>query len=266
MRPGAGTDVRLKDKVCVVTGAAQGIGRACAERFAKEGGKVVLSDVQDEKGEAVAAAIRDGGADAVYIRCDVTKREDCGALIQGAVDAFGRVDVHLSNAAILIAKDFLELTADDWQRTLDVNLTGFFNAGQAAAAQMASQGDGGSIINMSSVNAVLSIPSITPYVVCKGGVLQLTKSMALSLAPHGIRVNAVGPGTIATDMGKSMMADDAARRRVLSRTPLGRPGEPDEVASVCVFLASEDASYITGETIYVDGGRLPLNYTVPVAE
>ena len=130
---------------------------------------------------------------------------------------------------------------------------------------MVKQGSG-AIINMSSINAVVAIPVAMPYTVCKGGVLQLTKSMALALAPHGIRVNAVGPGTIATEMGKTMMADDTARRRVMSRTPLGRAGEPDEVASVCVFLASDDASYVTGETVYCDGGRLPLNYTVPVAD
>lgn len=257
--------MRLKEKVCVVTGGAQGIGEACARRFAAEGAQVVVADIQDDKGEAVAASIRETGAGAVYIHCDVSKRDDCRALIAGAVDAFGRVDVHLSNAAILVAKEFLDLTEDDWQRTLDVNLSGFFHAGQAAAAQMVAQG-GGTIINMSSVNAVLSIPTVLPYTVCKGGVLQLTKSMALALAPHGIRVNAVGPGTIATDMGKSMMANDEARRRVMSRTPLGRPGEPDEVASVCVFLASDDASYVTGETIYCDGGRLGLNYTVPVKD
>ena len=183
-----------------------------------------------------------------------------------AVGAFGRVDVHMSNAAILVAKDFLDLTEDDWLRTLRINLTGFFYAGQAAARQMVAQGHGGAIINMSSINAVVAIPVALPYTVCKGGVLQMTKAMALALAPNGIRVNAVGPGTIATEMGKTMMANDEARRRVMSRTPLGRPGEPDEVASVCVFLASDEASYITGETIYCDGGRLPLNYTVPVKD
>jgi glucose 1-dehydrogenase len=173
--------------------------------------------------------------------------------------------VHLSNAAIIAAKEFLDITEEDWEQTVGVNLNGFFYAGQAAAAQMVKQGSG-NIINMSSINAVVAIPTATPYTVCKGGVLQLTKSMALSLAPHGIRVNAVGPGTIATEMGKTMMSNPAAKKRVLSRTPLGRPGEPDEIASVCVFLASDDASYITGETIYCDGGRLPQNYPLDVTD
>ena len=255
--------MRLKDKVCVITGAAQGIGEACAMRFAREGAKVVISDVQDGKGESVAGAIRKDGGEAMYFACDVSKKSDCDDLIAATVEAYGQVDVHLSNAAVLVAKDFLDLTEEDWTKTLDVNLTGFFYAGQSAAKQMVRQGFG-TIINMSSVNAVMAIPTATPYTVCKGGVLRLTKSMALSLAPHGIRVNAVGPGTIATEMGKSMMANDAARKRVLSRTPLGRPGEPDEIASVCVFLASDDASYITGETIYCDGGRLPQNYPIDV--
>ena len=257
--------MRLKDKVCVITGAAQGIGEACAMRFANEGAKVVVSDVQIEKGEAVAKAIRNAGGEAIFFACDVSQKSDCVDLIQAAVDAFGSVDVHLSNAAIIATKEFLDITEEDWEQTVGVNLNGFFYAGQAAAAQMVKQGSG-NIINMSSINAVVAIPTATPYTVCKGGVLQLTKSMALSLAPHGIRVNAVGPGTIATEMGKTMMSNPAAKKRVLSRTPLGRTGEPDEVASVCVFLASDDASYITGETIYCDGGRLPQNYPLDVAD
>ena len=257
--------MRLKDKVCVITGAAQGIGEACAMRFANEGAKVVVSDVQIEKGEAVAKAIRNAGVEAIFFACDVSQKSDCVDLIQAAVDAFGSVDVHLSNAAIIAAKEFLDITEEDWEQTVGVNLNGFFYAGQAAAAQMVKQGSG-NIINMSSINAVVAIPTATPYTVCKGGVLQLTKSMALSLAPHGIRVNAVGPGTIATEMGKTMMSNPAAKKRILSRTPLGRPGEPDEIASVCVFLASDDASYITGETIYCDGGRLPQNYPLDVTD
>lgn len=258
--------MRLQDKVAIITGAAQGIGEACARRFAAEGAKVVVSDIQADKGEQVAASIREAGGEATFQACDVGDKGQAEALVQAAVDAYGRLDVHLNNAAILVAKDFLELTEEDWTSTLRVNLTGFFLAGQAAARQMVAQGEGGAILNMSSINAVVAIPAVAPYTVCKGGVLQLTKSMALALAPHNIRVNAIGPGTIATEMGKTMMADDEARRRVMSRTPLGRPGEPDEVARVALFLASDDSSYVTGQTVYCDGGRLGLNYTVPVAD
>ncbi len=155
-----------------------------------------------------------------------------------------------------------------------VNLKGVFLTGQAAARQMAAQGRGGAIINVSSVNAVMAIPAITPYVVAKGGVNQLTKGgvnqltkvMALALVDKGIRVNAIGPGSIMTEVFKTVATDKAAMNKILSRTPMGRVGEPDEVASVAVFLASDDSSYITGQTIYPDGGRLALNYTVPVAE
>lgn len=258
--------MRLQDKVAIITGAAQGIGEACARRFAAEGAKVVVSDIQADKGEQVAASIREAGGEATFQACDVGDKGQAEALVQAAVDAYGRLDVHLNNAAILVAKDFLELTEEDWTSTLRVNLTGFFLAGQAAARQMVAQGEGGAILNMSSINAVVAIPAVAPYTVCKGGVLQLTKSMALALAPHNVRVNAIGPGTIATEMGKTMMADDEARRRVMSRTPLGRPGEPDEVARVALFLASDDSSYVTGQTVYCDGGRLGLNYTVPVAD
>jgi NAD(P)-dependent dehydrogenase (short-subunit alcohol dehydrogenase family) len=145
-------------------------------------------------------------------------------------------------------------------------LKGVFLTGQAAARQMAAQGRGGTIINMSSVNAVMAIPAITPYVAAKGGVNQLTKVMSLALVDKGIRVNAIGPGSINTEVFKTVVTDQAAMNKILSRTPMGRVGEPDEVASVAVFLASEDSSFITGQTIYPDGGRMALNYTVPVVE
>jgi len=157
-----------------------------------------------------------------------------------------------------------DLAEEDFDRVLRVNLKGVFLTGQAAARQMVAQGTPGTIINMSSVNAVMAIPAITSYVVAKGGVNQLTKVMALALADNGIRVNAIGPGSIMTDVFKQVVNDEAAVGGILSRTPLGRVGEPEEVAKVAVFLASEDSSYITGQTIYPDGGRLALNYTVPV--
>ena len=255
--------MRLQNKVAVVTGAAGGIGRAVAERFAAEGAKVVICDVNDAGGQATATAI---GKGTLYVHADTGSKKDADALIDAAVAAHGRIDVLVNNAGIVHAAEFLDLKEEDFDRVLRVNLKGYFLCGQAAARQMVKQGGGGAIVNMSSVNAVLAIPSIAPYVVSKGGVNQLTNVMALALAPHNIRVNGIGPGSIATDMLKKVMVDDAARRSIMSRTPMGRAGDPAEVASVALFLASDDASYITGQTVYPDGGRLGLNYTVPVKD
>ena len=187
-------------------------------------------------------------------------------MIDEACSAFGQIDIHVNNAGIVHAADFLDIAEADFDRVLRVNLKGAFLAGQAAARRMVEQVKAGkppgAIINMSSVNAVLAIPNQVPYCVSKGGLSQLTKVMALSLAPHGIRVNAIGPGSIMTDILKTIATDKEAKRRLLARTPLGRIGEPDDIASIAVFLASDDAAYVTGQTIYADGGRLGLNYTV----
>ena len=258
--------MRLKDKVAVITGAAAGIGLACAQRFAAEGAKVVLADIDGDKGAAAAAAIAETGAEARFVPCDVGDKAQVDAAIAEAVSAYGGLDCAIANAGIVHACDFLELAEADFDRVIRVNLKGVFLTGQAAARQMVAQGRGGTIINMSSVNAVMAIPAIVPYVAAKGGVNQLTKVMALALVDRGIRVNAIGPGSIMTEVFKSVATDKAAMNKILSRTPMGRVGEPDEVASVALFLACEDSSYITGQTIYPDGGRLALNYTVPVAE
>jgi NAD(P)-dependent dehydrogenase (short-subunit alcohol dehydrogenase family) len=256
--------MRLKDKVAVITGASKGIGLACAQAMAGEGAKVVLADVEIGAGEAAAEDIQAGGAEAIFVACDVGDRTQVNALIGSAVAAFGRLDCAVANAGIVHVCDFLELAEEDFDQVLRINLKGVFLTGQAAARQMVAQGTGGTIVNMSSVNAVMAIPTITPYVVAKGGVNQLTKVMALALADKGIRVNAIGPGSIMTEVFKQVASDQAAMNRILSRTPMGRVGDPEEVAMVAVFLASEDSSYITGQTIYPDGGRLALNYTVPV--
>jgi len=258
--------MRLKDKVAVITGGAKGIGRACAECMVAEGARVVISDLDVTAGEATAAAIVKSGGAAKFIACDVGDKAQVNALIAGAVAAFGRIDSLVSNAGIVHGSDFLELSEADFDRVLRVNLKGVFLTGQAAARQMVKQGSGGTIINMSSVNAVMAIPSITSYVVAKGGVNQLTKVMALALADKGIRVNGIGPGSIMTDVLKSVANDKAAMTRILSRTPIGRVGEPVEIGKIAAFLASDDSSYITGQVIYADGGRLALNYTVPVKE
>jgi glucose 1-dehydrogenase len=256
----------LVGNVVIITGAAQGIGLACAHRFAAEKAKVVIADINEKAGEAAALNIRNVGGEAWFQACDVGNSAQVAALVAGAVARYGGLDVLINNAAVLDTADFLDIREADWDRVVRVNLKGYFLCGQAAARQMVAQGRRGVIINMSSVNAVVAIPNIAAYVACKGAVNQLTKTMAVALADHGIRVNAIGPGTILTDMARQVMTDDLVRRRILSRTPLGRLGEPDEIASVAVFLASEESSYITGQTIYADGGRLGLNYTVPVKE
>ncbi|PVE44489.1 SDR family NAD(P)-dependent oxidoreductase [Limnohabitans planktonicus] len=254
----------LQGRVVIVTGAANGIGEACARRFAGEGDHVVLADVNSERGAAVAAELRSDGHSAGFMVCDVSRKADVDALVDHVLQAFGRVDVLVNNAGIFKAADFLDVTEEDFDAVIKVNIKGSFLMGQAAARAMKSTG-GGSIINMSSVNAVLAIPNIASYNVSKGGINQLTRAMALALADFGIRVNAVAPGTIATELARqAVLTSEAAEKKIMMRTPMKRLGEPDEVAKVVAFLASDAASYITGEIVTVDGGRMALNYTVPV--
>jgi len=224
---------------------------------------VVLADVLDKHGKAAAKKL--GGA---YKHCDVAKASDIKALVAFTVRKFGAVDILVNNAAISANTDFLDVTEAEFDRVIGVNLKGSFLMLQACARHMVKQAQAGrkpgAIVNMSSVNDTLAIPGIVTYCMSKGGVSQLTAATSIALAPHGIRVNAIGPGTIDTDMARGVLADKAAMDRAMSRTPLGRAGAPSEVASIAAFLVSDDASYVTGETIYVDGGRMPLNYTVPV--
>jgi NAD(P)-dependent dehydrogenase (short-subunit alcohol dehydrogenase family) len=259
--------MRLKDRVALVTGAGQGIGFACTRALAAEGARVVLAERDAGRGAQAAATLAQEGFQALAIPCDVSRKADVDAAVAKAVEAYGRLDILVANAGIVHAAEFLDLQEADFDRVLAVNLKGVFLAGQAAARQMVKQGGGGAIVNMSSVNAVLAIPNQVPYVVSKGGINQLTKVMALALAAHRIRVNAIGPGTILTELARTaVLGNREAERKILSRTPMGRMGEPEEVASVAVFLASDESSYLTGQTLYPDGGRLALNYTVPVAD
>jgi glucose 1-dehydrogenase len=252
--------LKLKNRIAIITGAARGIGLACAERFVTEGAHVIIVDVLDEIGKVEAKRLG-----ATYMHCDVSKSSDVNAVVAAVVKQHGAVDILLNNAAISISGDFLEISESDYDKVLDINLKGSFLMLQACAREMVKQA-AGSIINMSSVNDTLAIPSIVSYCVAKGGVSQLTRATSISLAPHGIRVNAIGPGSIMTDMLKSVVNDKAAMARVMSRTPMGRVGEASEIASIAVFLASDDSSYVTGQTIYADGGRMPLNYTMSVKE
>jgi NAD(P)-dependent dehydrogenase (short-subunit alcohol dehydrogenase family) len=258
----------LKDRIAIVTGAGQGIGQACAARLAREGAKVLVADVNDDAGRAVAEDIRKSGGTAEFVDCDVSEKLDVHNLIAKALEVHGRIDVLVNNAGIVDDVPFLDLPEEEFDRILGVNLKGAFLAGQAAARQMVKQGaresgSAGAIVNMSSINAVFALPDHVAYTVSKGGLAQLTKAMAIALAPHGVRVNAVGPGTIETPLLAGVVKDEAFRKKVLSRTPLGRVGQPAEVAAIVAWLASDEASYVTGTTVYADGGRLPLNYVMP---
>jgi len=259
--------MKLADKVAVITGAARGIGRACAERFLAEGARVAIADVDAPRLHETAAAL--GAPDKVLaVVTDVAKRDQVIALIEAAVETFGRIDIMVNNAGIAPVQDFLDISEADFDRVIAVNLRGAFVGTQAAGRQMIAQGRGGVIINMSSINSGLANPRVATYAISKAGMNQVTGTAAVAFAPYGIRVVGVGPGTIATDMVMqgTFIDSEAMRRAILARTPLGRLGTPAEIASVVAFLASDDASYITGETIYPDGGRRVLNYTVPVKD
>jgi NAD(P)-dependent dehydrogenase (short-subunit alcohol dehydrogenase family) len=249
----------LAGRTCIVTGGAQGIGEACIRRFAREGAQLVIADIDDSRGAALAAELG-----ALYVHCDVGDKAQVDTLVAQTMTAFGRIDVLVNNAGIFRAADFLDVSEADFDEVLRINLKGSFLVGQAVAREMAKLGKG-SIVNMSSVNGTLTIPTIASYNVSKGGINQLTRVMALSLADKGIRVNAVAPGTIATELAtKAVLTSEEAKARIMSRTPMKRLGEPSEIADTVAYLASDAASYITGEIVVVDGGRMTLNYTVPV--
>jgi glucose 1-dehydrogenase len=248
---------RLTGKTAVITGASAGIGAAIAERFVEEGASVLLTDLAEDSGVALAKRLGQR-----FLRADMASTADRDALFEDVASTWGRLDILVNNAGITHAAELNELTEEGFDRVIAVNVKAATFATQAAARLMQ---EGGSIINLSSVNAVLAIPNQISYAISKGAIRQLTNVTAVALAPRGIRVNAIGPGTIMTEMGKSVMASEEQRQRILSRTPLGRVGDPEEIASIAAFLASDEASYITGQTIYADGGRLGLNYTMPAS-
>ena len=256
----------LEGRVVIVTGAAQGIGAACARRLALEGACVALWDVADAPGHALADELAAAGAPTLFQHCDVAVKAEVDAALAATLARFGRVHGLVNNAGIFKAAPFLDITEADWDAVIDVNLKGHFLVGQAVAREMVkAEGERrGAIVNMSSVNGTLAIPSIASYNASKGGINQLTRVMALALADQGVRVNAVAPGTIATELARNaVLTSDEARARIMSRTPMRRLGEPEEIADVVAWLLSDAASYVTGEIVVADGGRMALNYTVP---
>lgn len=264
----------MSERVAIITGAAKGIGLSCARRFFEDGYNVILADRDEEAGVKAAQDIDIEGKRAVFVPCDVADRLSVHNLMATTLNHFSRVDVLINNAGIALPGGVLDLSVEDFDRVVGVNLRGAFLVSKAVTEFMIEEIDNRedrsrlndrpySIINMSSVNDRVAIPDYLAYTVSKGGMQQMTKAMALELAPYGIRVNAIGPGSVKTDMLAGVVGDEKAMAKIYARTPLGRVAQPDEVASVAAFLASEDASYVTGETIYVDGGRMALNYVMP---
>jgi len=249
----------MSDKpLALVTGGAQGIGLACAQALAEDGARIVLSDIN---AHGVQAAADEMGKGTVGIACDMADTDQIAAMYDKIEAEHGPVSILVNNAGIAAPGDFLDTSIEQFRQVIDVNLVGVFAALQRAAKSMVEHKIEGAIVNMSSINALVAIPTIAAYCSSKGGVMQLTKAASLALAPHNIRVNAVGPGSIDTAMLAGVNANPEAMKMVMSRTPLQRIGTAKEIADTVAFLASEKASYITGETIYVDGGRLGMNYT-----
>ncbi len=247
----------LENKVAVVTGAATGIGREIAFHFARAGAAVAVDYVdKPDEAEEVVAQIEKSGGRALAFRADVSKPDEVQALVDRAVEAFGRLDILVNNAGIEKEMPFWEVPPDLWERIIAVDLSGPFWGCQAAARQMIAQGDGGRIINVSSVHEDMTMPTNLPYCAAKGGLRMLMRTAAVELAPHKVTVNNIGPGAIDTPLDKPTKDDPKKMKTLLSEIPLGRMGRPEEVAALAVFLASDAAAYITGSTYFVDGGML----------
>jgi len=247
--------MRLKDKVALITGANSGIGRGIAERFAAEGAHVAVNYLPGGTRAADAQAeIAAFPTSALAVPGDVSKREDVEKMVRDTVAKFGRLDIAINNAGIEIKKPFVDVTDDEWNKVMSVNLFGAYLVSQAAARQMIAQGGGGKLIFVSSVHEDIPFPGYTAYCASKGGVRMMMRNLAMELAPNKINVNNIAPGAIATPINQSVLNDPVALKNAISEIPWGRFGRPDEVASVAVFLAGDESEYVTGSTYYVDGG------------
>jgi len=258
--------MRLEGKVAIVTGGGRGIGLAVAKRLAEEGAAIMIGEIDPNLGETATAALTNEGHKAAFVECDVSDPESAENLASDTVSTLGGLDIVVNNAGITRIGEFLETGIEDFDAVLDVNLRGVFAVSQAAAREMVKAGTKGAIVNICSVTAVLGMPEQIGYCVSKAGVYQLTRSIGLALADKGIRVNAVGPGTVQTEMSAEVLdydTDNTAMKRVIARTPLGRLANPEEIANSVLFLASDDAAYLTGHIIFVDGGRMIQNIVLP---
>jgi len=245
---------RVEGKVALVAGAGGGIGGAGAEGLAREGAAVACADIDAAAAEATTARIHASGGRATAIALDVRDRSAVDAAVAATVREFGKFDVLLDCAGVSHGGSFLDLNHSEWERVIAVNLTGMFHLGQAAARQMVRQGGGGSIINVTSQLAEVARPERAAYVASKGGGRSLTHAMALDLAAHGIRVNAIAPGPTLTGLTRASYADPERRRSTIAQIPLGRLGDPQDLVGAILFLASDESIWATGSTITVDGG------------
>lgn len=248
----------LKNKVALVTGARRGIGRGIALTLAKAGAKVIVTDIDEKECKVVVEEIKKAGGEAIAKKVDVTNKKEIDEAIKAAVEKFGKLDILVNNAGICPLKPFLEITEEDWDRVLDINLKGYFLCAQAAAKEMKKQ-KWGRIINIASVamgQMGVGMANIVHYVASKGGVAGMTEALAVELAPLGINVNAISPGIIETKMAEPIISDPKAKQALLGRVPKGRVGKPEDIAQAVVFLASEEADYVTGVVLVVDGGWL----------
>jgi NAD(P)-dependent dehydrogenase (short-subunit alcohol dehydrogenase family) len=249
--------MRLNNKTAIVTGARRGMGRAIALAMAREGANVVVSDISQEDCQKVVDEIKRMGRKGLALKCDVSSSDDVEDMVKRTVAEFGRVDILVNNAGIIDFKPFLELTDEDWDKILNVNLKGQFLCARAAAREMV-KNKWGRIINTASISSGgcgIAFPLIAHYTASKGGVMALTKALALELTPQGINVNAICPGAVDTDMTKGVK-EGGQLAQVLARIPKGRLGQPEDIASLAVFLASEESDYISGAAIVIDGGWL----------
>ncbi len=248
--------MRLKDKVAIVTGAGSGIGRGVALRFAEEGASVVVAALHEANGAETVALVEAVGGRGLLVQTDVRQLGQLQRLVDRTLEAFGQLDVFVSNAGVQRFTPFLEIEEEEFDWVVDTNLKGTFFGGQAAARAMVKAGRGGAIINVGSVQSEVAVPGLSHYGSTKGGIRQLTKVMALELAPHKIRVNGIGPGPIWTGMMKTLDTSTLDEAWLQAHVPLGRIGEPREVGDAAVYLASDESSYVTGTMLYVDGGWL----------
>lgn len=244
--------MRLKDKVAIVTGGAKGIGGAIVMAFAREGASVVIPDIDFPGAKSKAEEVELTGQRSIPLLCDVSNPVQVEEMIKTTIDQFEKVDILVNNAAIAKYAPFLEMTLEDWKSTLDLDLTGYFICAKAAAEAMVRMGKG-KIINIASVAAQLGIRRSSAYTASKGGIIAWTRVMAIELAPHHINVNCIAPGFIMTELSKKTLTEAEIQARE-KRIPLGHYGKPEDIAGTAVFLASEDSNYISGTTIFVDGG------------